>query len=91
MTDHNDQQDVGLSTPDTAILEDPFSPRTTARYRGDFARLIPANRSAILAFYDIAQTLKLDPEWNHHSRQFIHVEESQRELSPHWKGKWDRQ
>lgn len=86
MGDRISDHEASTATPDTVVLENPFSPQTLARHRGDFARLIPTNRSAILAFHTIAQTLKLDPEWNPHARQFIHVEESQKDLSPQWKG-----
>jgi hypothetical protein len=71
-------------TPDTVLLEQPFSPRTAAKYKGDFARLIPINRAAILAFHAIAQKSKLDPEWNPHARRFLHVEDIERDLTPEW-------
>jgi hypothetical protein len=81
MTYEHADPEADPKTPDTCFLE--FSPRTTARLRGDFARLIPINLSAMLAFDDIARTLKLDPEWNPHARQFIHVDDLQ-DLPPQW-------
>ncbi|KIX05274.1 uncharacterized protein Z518_06146 [Rhinocladiella mackenziei CBS 650.93] len=74
------------STPDTVILENHFSPRTNARLQGDFARLIPVNRPAILAFHSIAERMRLDPAWNPHARKYIFVEDSKRQLSPEWDG-----
>ena len=68
MVENSDEHNTSPKTPDTVALEEPFSPKTTANLRGDFARLIPANRCAILAFDKIVQTLKLDPEWNPHAR-----------------------
>lgn len=73
-------------TPDTVLLEPDWSPRTHARLQGDFARLIPVNRPAILAFHSIAERARLDPEWNPHVRKFLFIEETKRQLSPEWDG-----
>ncbi|KAK5312505.1 hypothetical protein LTR93_011304 [Exophiala xenobiotica] len=39
----------------------------------DFARLVPVNDQAKLAFHEIALILNADPGWNSHCRKFIHV------------------
>ncbi|KAJ9608542.1 hypothetical protein H2200_007530 [Cladophialophora chaetospira] len=39
----------------------------------DFARLVPLNDPAKLAFHEIALILKTNSEWNPHCRKFIHV------------------
>ena len=82
------EKDVGAApgSPDTVILDDPLSPATRARLQGDFARLVPSNRPAILAFHDIAERIRLDPAWNPHARRFIFIEETKRHLSPEWDG-----
>lgn len=46
----------------------------------DFARLVPANHQAKIAFHEIATLVKLDNCWNPHCRKFIHVSEAQTEL-----------
>ncbi|KAK5214804.1 hypothetical protein LTR96_011267 [Exophiala xenobiotica] len=79
-TDQAEQDLVG--TPDTEVLDEPFSPKTSARLEGDFARLIPVNHSAKVAFNEIAQRLRLDPEWHLHARKFIHVDPTGKELTP---------
>ncbi|OAL36618.1 hypothetical protein AYO20_04234 [Fonsecaea nubica] len=78
-TDQAEQEPPG--TPDTVVLEEPCSPRTSARLEGDFARLIPVNRPARLAFSKIAQRIRLDPDWQKHARQFIHIDETAKELT----------
>ena len=70
-------------------MELPRSSKVAAKDRGDFARLIPKNRSALLAFHTIAQTLKIDPDWNPHARQFIHVNEPQNDVLSQWEGSSD--
>lgn len=77
------------NTPDTVVLEGHFSPRTNARLQGDFARLIPVNHAAIMAFHSIAQRMNVDPAWNPHVRRFLFVEETKRQLSPEWDGTSD--
>lgn len=39
----------------------------------DFARLVPVNHQAKLAFHEIATILETDSSWNPHCRKFIHV------------------
>lgn len=78
------------NTPDTLPLEDSFfSPRTNARLRGDFARLVPVNHDAILAFHSIAERARLEPDWNPHIRKFLFIEETPRAISPEWDGTSD--
>lgn len=45
---------------------------------------IPSNRYSQLAFNAIVGTMKLDPDWSLHVRQFIHVDEVQRDLPSEW-------
>lgn len=82
MMDQASTDEEAPSTPSTIYLEEDelFSPRTKARVDGVFARLLPINWPAKLSFHDIAEMMKLDPSWNLHSRQYIHVEEKQQEL-----------
>ena len=41
-------------------------------YRGyEFARLIPADRPAKIAFDQIASKMKADPDWNQHARKYV--------------------
>ncbi|KIX92154.1 uncharacterized protein Z520_12147 [Fonsecaea multimorphosa CBS 102226] len=75
------------NTPDTVPLDDHFfSPRTRARLEGDFARLVPVNHAAVLAFHSIAERTRLEPDWNPHIRKFLFIEETPRQLSPEWDG-----
>lgn len=39
----------------------------------DFARLVPVNHQAKIAFHKIATTLNTESSWNSHCRKFIHV------------------
>lgn len=65
------------TTPDTVCLDEPFTPKSTARHRGDFARLIPVNDGAKRALHDIIVEMRKDEDWNRHCRQFIHDDRSQ--------------
>jgi hypothetical protein len=78
------------NTPDTLPLEDSFfSPRTNARLRGDFARLVPVNHDAVLAFHSIAERARLEPDWNPHARKFLFIDDTPRAISPEWDGTSD--
>ena len=78
------------STPDTLLLEDSFfSPKTNAKLRGDFARLVPVNHDAILAFHSIAERARLEPDWNAHIAKFLFIEDVPRAISPEWDGHSD--
>ncbi len=78
------------NSPDTLLLEDSFfSPKTNARLRGDFARLVPVNHNAILAFHSIAERARLEPDWHPHMRRFLFIEDTPRAISPEWDGTSD--
>ena len=79
------------NTPDTLPLEenDIFSPRTGARLRGDFARLVPINHDAVLAFHSVAERTRIEPDWNPHVKRFLFIEDDPRQLSPEWDGTSD--
>lgn len=78
------------NTPDTVPLEENFfSPKTSARLRGDFARLVPVNHNAILAFHSIAERTRLEPDWNPHISKFLCIDETPRQVSPEWDGTSD--
>jgi hypothetical protein len=87
----NDETATIPNTPDTLPLEDNylFSPKTNARLRGDFARLIPVNHDAILAFHSVAERTRIEPEWNTHVEKFLFIEDQPRALSPEWDGTSD--
>lgn len=85
-----DGSDTIPNSPDTLLLEDSFfSPRTNAKLRGDFARLVPVNHNAILAFHSIAERARLEPDWNPHIRRFLFIEDAPRAISPEWDGTSD--
>lgn len=78
------------NSPDTLLLEDSFfSPKTNARLRGDFARLVPVNHNAVLAFHSIAERARLEPDWQPHIRRFLFIEDTPRAVSPEWDGASD--
>jgi hypothetical protein len=78
------------NSPDTLLLEDSFfSPKTNARLRGDFARLVPVNHDAVLAFHSIAERTRLEPDWNPHIAKFLFIEDLPRAISPEWDGNSD--
>ncbi|KIW65071.1 hypothetical protein PV04_07356 [Phialophora macrospora] len=85
-----DGSDTIPNSPDTLLLEDSFfSPRTNAKLRGDFARLVPVNHNAILAFHSVAERARLEPDWNPHIRRFLFIEDTPRAISPEWDGTSD--
>lgn len=86
MKDQGSSPESLPGSQDTCIFEGQPSPRTAAKRKGDFARLIPVNRPAMLAFDEIVKTLKLDPQWNLNARRFIHYDDSPHNLPLHWKG-----
>jgi serine/threonine protein kinase len=55
---------------------------TSVQYNGDFARLIPTNALAKIAFDELARLMRTEPEWNHHARRSIHVEHCLSSPSP---------
>ncbi|KIW22054.1 uncharacterized protein PV07_12546 [Cladophialophora immunda] len=56
--------------PDSSVVPVTWSLPPTS---SDFARLVPVNHQAKIAFHEIATILKTDGCWNPHCRKFIHV------------------
>ena len=50
-----------------ANMENAITPASNTR----FARLMPADRPAHLAFHRIAEKVKADPSWNQHARKYM--------------------
>jgi hypothetical protein len=76
-----------LGTPETqntCFIEDQFSFKTAAKLNGVFARFIFFNRYSQLAFNAVVGIIKFDSDWNLYVRQFIHVNEVQRDLPLQW-------
>lgn len=49
-------------------------------HNDDFARLIPVNESACIAFDDLAAKFKRDYYWNKHARQYVHIDETKKDI-----------
>ena len=69
---HENESFVSSST----VPNTPFSSSDSvpASNDGDFARLIPANRLARLAFSNVATQLQTYPEFNPHAMLFMHIQ-----------------
>jgi len=63
-----DTEDTVPNTPLSHQLEN------DSDHQGDFARFIPFNTLACRAFHDVAEKLRSNPDYNKHTRQYMHVE-----------------
>lgn len=73
-------RDDERTIPNTPI-QSPIVGLTTADDNGDFARLVPANRAARVAFSEIVGEVKSDSNWNRHAQRYIHINGKEELLS----------
>ncbi len=52
----------------------------------DFARLVPVNRQACIAFNEVVERIKKEPDWNSHAQQYLNVSESKTSLGADFSG-----
>lgn len=65
-------------TPDSqATIPDP----PDESYYRDFARLVPVNRQARIAFSEVAERMKVEAEWAPHAAHFVHIDAVKRSLT----------
>ena len=79
---NRDQADGStLSGPNTPDSESTISdPKDESHFR-DFARLVPVNKQAYLAFNDVVDKIKQDPSWAPHATNFIQASPFKRALT----------
>lgn len=65
-----------ITYPNTPISAKDSHSANVEEFQGDFARLIPANRLARIAYSEVIEKSLRLPQWNEHAQKFLYFEEA---------------